>query len=205
MKKEVFRYTEEHDQFLRDHVKGISVEELTKLFNEHFKDNRSQSGIANRKHKLGLKNGVNSGCFKKGQASWNKGKKGLTGANITSFKKGNVPKNKQTIGYERIDRDGYVVVKVYDKQYGGKKNWKYKHHIIYEQHYGTIPKDHAVIFADGNTLNFDKDNLLLVSRAELLYLNQSKLIYKDADLTKSGVAVAKVIVKAHKRKKERRE
>lgn len=45
-------YTEEEDKWLRDNVKGVGKEELTKRFNEHFKTNLTPSQIANRKATL---------------------------------------------------------------------------------------------------------------------------------------------------------
>ena len=43
--------------------------------------------------------------------------------------------------------------------------------------------------------NFDIDNLILVSKAEMLILNKNKLIFEDKDFTKVGVNIAKLINK----------
>ena len=48
-------YTEEEDKWLRDNVKGVGKEVLTKRFNEHFKTNLTPSQIANRKATLKIK------------------------------------------------------------------------------------------------------------------------------------------------------
>ena len=58
-----------------------------------------------------------------------------------------------------------------------------------------LKKNEAIIFADGDKTNFDIDNLVKVSRANLLYLNNNSLIFDDPDLTKAGVNVSKVAVK----------
>ena len=79
--------------------------------------------------------------------------------------------------------------------------WELKHRLIYKQHYGEIPKGHNVIFADRNIQNFDINNLVLVSKAEMLILNNNKLIFEDEELTKVGVNIAKVIDKTKKRSK----
>ena len=114
-------------------------------------------------------------------------KKGQEGSRRTTFKKGNVPANRRPIGSERIDKDGYILIKMQD---GHKNNnWIKKHRYLYEQAYGKIPKGHKVIFADGNNRNFDLDNLVLITDAEGLIMNRNKLFKKDKDLTKAGVSI----------------
>lgn len=203
----VHKYSKIEDQFLIDNVKGITLKELTRRFNEKFNLNLTESSISNRKVKLGIKSGIVGGQFVKGQTSFNKGKKwseymseeGQKNSRKTTFKKGNIPANRRPIGSERVNaRDG-VLIKIRD---GHKtRNWVAKSRYVYEQAHGKIPKGHKVIFADGNNRNFDLDNLVLVSNAEELLLNQHGLIKKDADLTKAGVMVAKVLDKVNKRKK----
>lgn len=60
---------------------------------------------------------------------------------------------------------------------------------------------YKVIFADKNKRNFDPDNLILVTDSESLIMNTNKLIYEDAELTKTGSLIAKVIDKTNKLKK----
>lgn len=116
----------------------------------------------------------------------------------TMFKKGNIPANHRPIGSERIDnRDGSILIKIQDGHL--QKNWMSKSRYIYEQAHGKIPKGYKVIFADGNNRNFDLDNLILVSNAEELIMNQRKLMSNDAEFTKTGVVIAKVLNKAKKR------
>ena len=112
------------------------------------------------------------------------------------FKKGTIPPQYRPVGSERIAKDGYIEIKVEDPN-----KWELKHRFIYKQHYGEIPKGHNVIFADRNIQNFDINNLVLVSKAEMLILNNNKLIFEDKELTKVGVNIAKVIDKAKKRSK----
>lgn len=65
----------------------------------------------------------------------------------------------------------------------------------------TYQLGHKVIFADRNKRNFDLDNLILVTDSEALIMNTNKLIYEDAELTKTGSLIAKVIDKTNKLKK----
>ena len=194
------RYTAEEDEFLRNNVKGISNKLLTQKFNENFGWDLSESTIANRKNVLGLKSGIVGGRFEKGQTPWNKGKKMSeeTKQKImpTLFQKGNLTWNTRKIGEERIEaKNGYVQIKVAEPN-----KWQLKHRYLYEKNYGKIPQGHNVIFADGDKYNFDLDNLILVSNAELSIINKNGLYKRNKELTKTGVLIAKVINCSKRRK-----
>ena len=132
-----------------------------------------------------------TGRFEKGHATWNKGTKGLTKANVTSFKKGQKSHNYKPVGSERITKDGYCEIKVSDTG----RRWRPKHVLIYEKHHGKVPKGSAVIFLDGDKRNFDIDNLYLVTRSQLAMLNKNSLIQKDAELTKTAINVVDLMKK----------
>lgn len=110
--------------------------------------------------------------FKKGQTPPNKGKKqtefmsqeAIERTKATRFKKGNIPPNHKPIGYERINRDGYIEVKVRDEKY--TRNFELKHRYIWEKHFGPIPESHNVQFKDGNRQNCNIENLYIISRAD---------------------------------------
>lgn len=198
------KYKEEHIEFVKNNVKGITLKELTNRFNKEFNMNVSESAIANIKNKNNLQSGIVGGQFEKGQTSWNKGKKMSSHqyekCAATMFKKGNIPANARAIGSERIDKNGYILIKIQD---GHKnENWIRKHRYLYEQKYGKVPKGYKVIFADGDNRNFDFDNLIIVSDAEELIMNRNNLFKEDTKLTKAGVAVAKLLDKVNKRKKD---
>lgn len=194
-----YDYSEENIKFLIENVKGISHKELTKRFNERFGTNLSEGALANMKRKLNLTNDINT-KFKKGQTSWNKGRKMSSEqyekCKKTMFQKGNLS-NARQIGDERIDVDGYTYIKI--KQ---PNKWVLKHRWLYEKEKGKIPKGYNLIFADGNKQNLDLDNLILVSNAELFIINQKGLYKQDKELTKVGVTIAKVLDKVNKRKKD---
>ena len=194
-KKPQHKWTDEEKEYLASIVKGSTYKEITKQMNDKFEYNFSEEQIKGMMYRNKLTTGT-GGYFKKGSTPWNKGLKGYMGANKTSFKKGTIPPNQVPIGTESITKGGYIKVKV-----GEPNKWKLKQRYIYEQHYGEIPKDCNVIFADKNIRNFDINNLILVSKAEMLILNNNKLIFEDKELTKVGVNIAKVIDKAKKRSK----
>lgn len=74
--------------------------------------------------------------------------------------------------------------------------WVQLHNHIWEQANGPIPKGHVLIFGDGDFLNTDLDNLVLVTRKQLLILNSNNLIKDRADFTKIGVMIADLLVAA---------
>ena len=194
-KKPQHKWTDEEKEYLASIVKGSTYKEITEKMNDKFEYNFSEEQVKGMMYRNKLTTGT-CGYFKKGSTPWNKGLKGYMGANKTSFKKGTIPPNQVPIGTESITKGGYIKVKV-----GEPNKWKLKQRYIYEQHYGEIPKSHNVIFADKNIRNFDINNLVLVSKAEMLILNNNKLIFEDKELTKAGVNIAKVIDKAKKRSK----
>ena len=76
------------------------------------------------------------------------------------------------------------------------------HVYIWENKYGKIPKGYCVIFKDKNTLNPSLDNLMLVSRAELVRLNQ-KYAHIDESLKETALQVIKISSEIRKKDKNR--
>jgi len=176
LKKRTKHLTHEQEQFVRENYKNKTAAEMTGLFNSHFKTSKTLQQIISFVHNHGINSG-RSGCFPKGHKSWNSGTKGqgLTGENKNSFKKGNIPKNRKPIGSERIcSKDGFILIKVAETNphTGFPTRYKHKHRHIWEKANGDVPAGMVVAFKDGDKLNCDLDNLMLISRAELLTLNQ---------------------------------
>lgn len=200
------KWSEKEEQWLTKNVKGITLKELTNRYNKEFNMKLSKSAIASRKSKLNLHSGITGGQFQKGHIPQNKGKtwdeymskESQERSRKTTFKKGNIPPNHREIGEERIDSDGYVLVKIQDGHLN--KNWVLKHRLIWESMYGNIPTGYKIMFADGNKGNFDIKNLILVSDAEELIMNQNKFVKDNSDLTKVGLNIARIINKVNKRK-----
>jgi len=195
----MIRYTEAHVEFLRTTYKSASVSELTVLFNKHFGTSLTvgqiKGALKNRKITSGR-----TGQFEKGHKSWNSGTKGqgLTGPNPGSFKKGNVPHNHTPLWTERKGKDGYIEMSVPERNpyTGFPTRYKHKHVWLWEQENGPKPKGTAVIFKDGNNRNFDRGNLMLVTRAELLAMNLHGYKDQPAELKPSVLALAKVEARA---------
>ena len=193
------RYSEEQKEFIITNNYGKYSKELAEMFNQHFNTNITAKEIAYFRKNNKLNSGL-TGQFKKGNVPHNKDKKqveymsqeAIEKTKETRFKKGNKPKNYRPVGSERITKDGYIEVKVADPN-----KWETKNKIIYKQYFGDIPEGHKIIYADGNKLNNDINNLILVSNNEELIMNKYKLRTENIELTKTGYLIAKVIDKTN--------
>lgn len=107
--------------------------------------------------------------FKKGDKPWNFGTKGLTGANKTSFKKGNIPHNTRSDGEISIRPDKSGRNYKYIRVCLGK--WELYHRYLWEQNNGKIPKGYIVAFKDGDSMNCVIENLELISREQNMARN----------------------------------
>lgn len=194
------RWTKEQREFVRVNIKGRLQKDLLKMFNEYFgteiNANQLRAFIKNN----GFSSGVNT-QFKKGQEPINKGTRGMfnVGGNKTSFKKGHRPANYKPVGYERVDSDGYILIKVSDEG-PWHKRWRHKHKVIWEEANGPIPPGYVLLFADQNKQNITLENLILISQKQLGTLNKKGLITNDADLNRTGIIVADLIQKISERK-----
>lgn len=191
-------YTKEQAQFLRDNCVGRSRATLAALFNAEFDREITLRQVKSFVGNRGLTSGL-TGHYEKGQKAWNLGVTGYMGANATSFKPGQIPANIKPLGTERIDtKDGFVLIKIAEPNpyTGTPTRYKHKHVHVWEQEHGPVPKGHVVALRDGNKLNCEPDNLMLLTRGELLALNTHG--YKDApaELKPSLLALAKVEAKA---------
>lgn len=190
-KIEMHIWSDEEKTYLREITKGRHHIEILEAMNSKFDYQFSLSQIKAAIKRYGLNTGF-TGRFEKGVIPYNLGTKGLTGARKTSFKKGHIPNNHREVGSERVNIYGYVEIKVAEP-----KTWRLKHQVVWESVNGPIPKGCVVIFADKNKFNFDIDNLLLITKRQLLTLNQNKLIKDDKELTKTGVIIADLIIKVN--------
>lgn len=194
-KRKQHKWTNEEKEYLKSIVKNNSYKEITKKMNDRFNCDFSEGQIKGFMARNKLVTG-RDGHFKKGSIPWNKGLSYMPNNKETRFQKGNIPHGHREVGSERIFKGGYIGIKVAEPNV-----WDLKHRVIYREHYGEIPDGHSIIFADGNKMNFDIDNLIAVSKSEMLILNNNNLRFEDKELTKVGVNIAKVIDKAKKRNK----
>lgn len=167
-------YNNKELSFLKSGYKKMTIKELTIAYNKKFDHKRTENAIKGVLFRKGFKSG-RTGCFKSCQEPWNKGKKGYMSSNKTSFKPGNLPHNHKPLYSEREGKDGYIEISVPEKnpQTGFFSRYKMKHVWIWEKDNGPVPSGYVVSFRDGDKKNIYIDNLTILSRAELLWLNRN--------------------------------
>lgn len=111
--------------------------------------------------------------FKKGQAAWNKGMKGLDlGGQAGFFPKGHEPHNTKKDGDVSIRKDNrgvaYRFVRI------AKGVWKHEQLVRYEKANGPLLKGVMLRCKDGNQLNTDPSNWFPVTRKEHARLNHNQ-------------------------------
>lgn len=193
----IHKWTEEELTYLKQITPGRSHKEILYLMNSKFGCELRLKQVTGAIKRFKLKTGL-TGRFEKGHIPANKGTKGLSKSNKTSYQEGHIPGNYRPVGAERVSVDGYTEIKVKDPN-----KWKLKHRVVWEQHYGEIQQGSVVIFADGDKSNVAIENLILVTRNQLLTLNSNRLIKHDAELTKIGVNIANLIIKTAEVKKRK--
>lgn len=163
------------------------IEILRQMYPDHFAQevaevlHRAKAAIYCKAKELGIKStkekirragglsqynpNVISSQYKKGNIPINKGKKispeVYAKIKNTMFKKGGHTPNKKPVGTERVNRDGYIEIKVADPNI-----WKLKHRILWEEANGKIPESHNVQFKNHNPSDCRLENLYLISKAD---------------------------------------
>lgn len=172
--------------WFRAFVPGHTESEISAEHERIYGTPLTENQIGCAKTAFGVKSGTHGGRFEKGMAPHNKGRtwaeQGISQESQermrgTCFKKGEVRDRPdgwiKRIGYERVNKDGYVEVKVMDSRIDGvqpkvpgqfNRNYRLKHQAVYEQVHGPIPRGCNVVFADGDRRNFDPENLVAVPR-----------------------------------------
>ena len=196
------KWTDEEKAYLKEITPGHHHIEIQQLMNEKFEYQFTLNQIKGAINRYKLNTGF-TGYYEKGNIPFNKGKKqteymsqeAIERTKKTRFKLNNTPLNHRPVGSERVTVDGYIEVKVAEPS-----KWRLKHQVVWEKANGKTPKGYTIIFADQNRQNCSLDNLILVSRHELLIMNKRNLISEDAEITKIGSNVAKVLSIANKRR-----
>ena len=186
------KYSQEQLDFIQSNCsmeRKSLAEKVNTIFGTTYSTDQISSLCKRKKWNTGR-----TGCFQKGSIPPNKGTKGLTSANKTSFKKGQITWNKKPVGYERIcSKDGYVLIKTEEPNL-----FELKHRVVWEKANGSIPENHVLVFKNMNKQDCRLENLMLISRAELARLNQSFSKLATPDTNETCVLMAKIKDKTHK-------
>lgn len=186
--------TTEELAFIEQAYRTMRLADVVVAVNTRFGLRRTYNGMKQVVVKYKVKSG-RSGCFEKGHATWNKGKKGVNGFSCTRFKTGDYPHNTLPLLHERIGKDGEIQIKVreHGKCFISKARW------VWEQQNGQMPKSCVIRFRDGNNRNFCLSNLVCVTRHVHLRLNASDYARLPQNLKPTRLLVETLVATAKER------
>lgn len=163
-----FKWEKEHIDFLRENVKGTSVPDLTKMFNEKFNTNVSEEAISNQKYKYQLKSGYSGTHFVKGYKSFKKKPVGT----LTKWDGGH----------------GDIYIKVADPN-----TWRPYKRVLYEQYHNVkLDRQDCIVFLDGDKENFDINNLKRISHSENSYMARNGGANYTKEINQAYICMAKI-------------
>ena len=203
-------WTAEMHKFCRDRP-HLTRRQLAKEFAQHFGEQRTKSTLSQFCRENGYRS-LHNGRFKKGNRPHNAGVRGFNppGSERTQYKPGNRPHNGLPTG-ARIKRkptfkkNGELKTPAYWKVKVGEPNqWEPEHRLCWERRRGPIPKGCVVVFVDGDVDNLSINNLELLSRSELVFLNRhyGGLVTGEPELNRTRILLARVRAAASKRKRK---
>lgn len=171
MKDNLYRYTNEEDEWLRENIKYYTYPELTRLYNERFGRNVKTVSDHCIKH---------LGIHRDKQHKFDTGRKDFI--------------KRHPIGHERVSQRGEIFVKVSDDYIEGRTpslamnpNYRRKKDIIWESVHGPKPENHLIVFLDMNPQNFNIDNLYCISRTINLMLSKNKWWSTNPEITLAAI------------------
>lgn len=158
-------FSEEEKELIRKYYPDNGAEKTAEMINIIFDTHRTYNSVIGTARKLGVKcnhNYIRDRLYKNG------------------IKSGHI--NSANEGYVRLETINGT------KFYRMKTStgWKTAGRAVWEQYNGPIPKDHKIIYLDGNSLNYSIDNLAVVSSKVQYQVIRNKS-YKlcDPELTKT--------------------
>lgn len=158
----------EKDEWFRKFVPGHTEREISAEHERLWGFPLTESQIANRKLKLGVKSGTHGGRFVKGQEPPNKGKtwdefgtpEGHARSRATTFRKGNHPHNEGERLDERLNRDTWQVKVDCRDARNPMGYWVSRARFNWERANGRQwPEGCKAIHIDHDPLNDDADNI----------------------------------------------
>ena len=148
-------------KYLLSIVKGRSCQEVADMMNKKYKTTFTKDFIQNYKCRHHIRSDYD--C---------------------RFKKDHIPVVTKDVYSERMDVDGYLIIKTPS----GK--WERKARYIWEETNGKIPDSYKLIYLDGDRGNVDINNLAIIKRSDACVMAKFQLYSKDKDLNKLGMNLA---------------
>ena len=199
----------EMDHFILEHFKGTGPTEMASMVNETFGTSFTARQMNNYYKRNHLRSGL-TGQFEKGWSTFNKGMtwddymtpEGMENSRKTQFRKGHIPHNGGApVGELRERRDKTGRVYFYEKV-AQPNVWRQKHIVEWEKHHGKIPIGSIVTFCDGDSTNWNIENLILTTRAQHAVKNQFHIRSYDRSSAEVANTIADLKIAARKRRRK---
>ena len=162
-------WTNEQIEYLKKIAEGTPRKEIVKKLNDKFNLNLTILPVRDCMNSRGIRNNIDKRF---------------------SAKDGNRCQQEKPVGTISKWECGYTRIKT------GKNEWEFIQRYVWKEHYGEIPPNHSVIFLDGNTDNYNIENLALVDRNELMKYNSMRLNSDNQELNRVAVNLAKLMTKS---------
>lgn len=204
-------WTKEMIQFCREHATEYTYRGMAEKLNELFGTNIIEEQVSSLYSRYKITNNKPT-AFHKGHVPSNKGKKWSEylspeqqeACKKGCFKKGQESFNKKPIGTIVIRHDchrkgqAYRWIKVRD---GKTDNYQMYSRYLYEKTYGVkLKTEELIIHLDGDSLNDNIDNLMLVKNTENGTLNKSYKVSDNPEITKASILTIRLAQKSRDKK-----
>ncbi len=156
----VFIYSDEQLNFIKECYLKYGTKEATKLFNKKFNMTKSMSQIS----AIAKKNG------------WH------VDTSVRENIWANCLDRSKEVGSIRKNKSGRFFIKV-----EGYKKYQEAGRAVWEKHNGKIPKGNVILYLDNDPSNYDINNLAMISRKRLTELQGFGMKSIDAEITKTGI------------------
>lgn len=210
------KYPNDMEDFIRSIAQGKSSQELTDAVNAKYGEGTiTVAHMKAYKKNHGINTGL-TGRFEKGHVSHNKGLKqtdfmtpeAIERTKATRFQKGQIPHNGGTpIGTirRREATKGKAGSHPYYWEKVAEPNvWKIKHVLVWEEHNGPVPDGCMVTFANGDTLDYRIENLILETKAQHGIKNRHHIHGYDQESSQVANMIADLKMAQTKAKKRRK-
>jgi len=135
--------------------------------------------------------------FQKNHKSWNKGMPmeaymtpdAITKIKSTQFKKGQPARNEKYNGYERLTKEGYVMIRV------AKGKFKLKHRLEWQEKIGALKSTEILVCKSDNPRNTDPSNWEKITREENMLRNSRHEFIKELVPTMALISSLKNTIK----------
>lgn len=196
--------TDEQAEYLISIIPGRKSDEVRQMMNEKYDLNLTLAQIRAWKKNHKTPSGYDT-RWRKGQESWNKGRKGIHGSNAGTFKKGHESFNKVPIGTvvkRKSTKNGAYYLWIKTRDGNLNNNFEPLHHYVWEQANGPVPDGYVLVFRDGNPENCDLSNLKPVLKAVHVIACTKFGYAPDADVNEAILNTAELMHLYSKRGKK---